>query len=105
MVSSRYVAGTTAYTPLTSQSCTFPRIFATPSDFARSHLFFFRSDWNVKATTAVNGNTVSTVGQFAAIVDSGEFSSLATKDLVKYRLILPISDSRNNPHRRPYFIR
>ncbi|GAA6009797.1 hypothetical protein JCM11491_000817 [Sporobolomyces phaffii] len=48
MVSSRYVAGTTQYTPVTKQSY-----------------------WNVQASTAVNGKAVSSLGTFAAIVDSG----------------------------------
>ncbi|GAA5848382.1 hypothetical protein JCM5353_004881 [Sporobolomyces roseus] len=60
MVSSRYVSGTTAYTPLTSQSY-----------------------WNVKATTAVNGNAVSSLGTFAAIVDSGTTLIVAPTSFAK----------------------
>lgn len=48
MVSSRYVSGTTQWTPVTSQSY-----------------------WNVQAQTQVNGKGVSSLGTFAAIVDSG----------------------------------
>ncbi|GAA5951141.1 hypothetical protein JCM3765_002396 [Sporobolomyces pararoseus] len=48
MVSSRYVAGTTQWTPVTSQSY-----------------------WNIKATTAVNGKAVSALGTFSAIADTG----------------------------------
>ncbi|GAA5901695.1 uncharacterized protein JCM6883_000367 [Sporobolomyces salmoneus] len=48
MVSSRYVAGTTQWTPVTSKSY-----------------------WNVQAQTQVNGKSVSSLGTFAAIVDTG----------------------------------
>ncbi|GAA5837385.1 hypothetical protein JCM3766R1_000431 [Sporobolomyces carnicolor] len=61
MVSSRYVSGTTQWTPVTSQSY-----------------------WNVQAQTQVNGKGVSSLGTFAAIVDSG--TTL---------IVVPTSDAQN----------